>query len=105
MPAKKIAITHPEMGVYLGCCMGLGFWTLLDSAAQPAAVVFDSIEQAHEHIETWDEGNDPSAYGFREVAADGHYATIPSLIAAGLAPLLGNMAADALKYADATGSA
>ncbi len=30
----SVVIVHNEMGVYLGSCMGLGFWTLLDPAGQ-----------------------------------------------------------------------
>ncbi|RFC64755.1 hypothetical protein [Mesorhizobium denitrificans] len=89
---RKIVIIHPQMGVYLGHCLGLGFWTLLDPAGQSEAVVFDSVADARAHIASWENENRPDDYGFHEVAATGRYATIPMLIEAGLSHLLGTMA-------------
>lgn len=58
-------IVHEEMGVYLGSCLGLGFWTKLDPVDQTAAVVFDSPEAAIEHITQCE---DPSIFdGIRTV--------------------------------------
>jgi len=52
-------IVHEEMGVYLGSCLGLGFWTKLDPVDQTAAVVFPSPEAAIEHIQ---QADDPSIF-------------------------------------------
>lgn len=79
--------------------MGMGFWTMLDSAGQPEAAVFASIDDA----KTRDQRNDPASYSFVEVEATGHFATIPALLAAGLEPLLGDMLADSLRYTDTAG--
>jgi hypothetical protein len=105
LPATKIVITHPKMGIYLGNCLGLGFWTLLDPAGQPEAVVFDSVADARAHIASWESGNRPDDYGFHDVSATGRYATIPMLIEAGLSHLLGDMAADHLRSARPDGNA
>lgn len=102
---KKFVITHAEMGIYLGNYMGLGFWTLMDSADQPMAVVFDNKKDAYEHIRSWDERNNPYNYNLVSIEASGRYASIPALIDAGLKSLLGNMIADFLKYTDVDGSA
>ena len=98
----SVVIVHDEMGVYLGSCMGLGFWTLLDPAGQPSACVFADEAEARDHIATWEEG--PSLYRFVEVEGQ-REATIPQLRAAGLAHLLGEMEADALRYAEPQGTA
>jgi len=37
----KGVLYNEEMGIYLGSCMGMGFWTKLDSVGQDAVVVFD----------------------------------------------------------------
>lgn len=96
-------ITHPEMGIYVGNSMGLGFWTKLDSVGQPEVVTFNHVDDAKQHIASWDSGNDPAEYGFAEVEAAGHYATIPALLAAGLEDLMGDMVAESLRYADNVG--
>lgn len=98
-------ITHPSLGVYLGNCLGLGFWTLLDPVGQGEAVAFPNEAAARAHVASWDENNDPHAYAYVAAARPGAgYATIADLIAAGLGPLLGDMAADHLRYADPRGA-
>ncbi|WP_046869587.1 hypothetical protein [Microvirga massiliensis] len=91
----KVAITHPELGIYVGNCMGLGFWSLLDAVGQDCAVVFDTEEEARRHVSSWDERNAPDDYGYAavEVADDAHYATVDDLSAAGLDELVGELAA------------
>jgi len=90
----EIVITHPEMGIYLGNCLGLGFWTLIDPVGQPAATTFPDADAARTHISSWDENNDPNAYDFIEVASG----SILALKAAGLESLMGDMVADAVRY-------
>lgn len=86
----NIVITHPEWGIYLGNAMGLGFWSLLDSADQPKAVTFPDEEMAIAHIRSWDNNNDPEDYSFVE-ASKNEYATTADLKAAGLEEMLGDM--------------
>src|SRR5690606_39754669 len=43
--ARQVVITHPDMGIYLGNFIGLGFWSLLDSVGQNAAPTFDSEDR------------------------------------------------------------
>jgi hypothetical protein len=90
----EIVITHPEMGIYLGNCLGLGFWTLIDPVGQPEATTFPDADTARTHIASWDENNDPTDYSFVEVASG----SILALKAAGLEPLMGDMVADAVRY-------
>jgi hypothetical protein len=50
----RVLITHAEMGIYLGSCMGLAFWSKLDPVGQPSAVTFPSAEAAREHMTRWE---------------------------------------------------
>ncbi|WP_234053704.1 MULTISPECIES: hypothetical protein [unclassified Xanthobacter] len=100
--ARQFVITHPEWGVYLGNCLGLGFWTLVDSAGQPAAVLFGSEAQAEAHIRSWDQNNDPADYTLHAVEAAGQWASAAELRAAGLGDMLGDMEENALLCAAGT---
>ena len=91
-PASRYVITHPEMGIYLGSCMGLGFWSKLDPVGQPGAVTFVSPEEAQEYMKGWDDGAPPDV-NFHAVMADStdgegpfaaHYASIQACVHAGL---------------------
>jgi hypothetical protein len=76
----RILLTHPEQGVYIGQCLGLGFWSKLDPCGQDKAPTFDEEGTAREHISTWKSPhNDPDEYGYVEieVADSEHYATMP----------------------------
>lgn len=76
-------IVHPELGVYLGCCLGLGFWSKLDPVGQSAAVVFDSPEQAAAHVASWDDFTDN--WTTHPVTPDKNgYASVAACVAAGL---------------------
>jgi len=90
----KYAITHPEQGIYVGHAMGMAFWSLWDAAGQDCAVVFDTKEDARNHVMSWATHNDPDAYGYAEVgvAPDAHYATVADLRKAGLDALIGDLA-------------
>lgn len=61
------------MGVYVGNALGLGFWSKLDDADQDTAVTFDSVEDAKEHVCSWDENNNPNNYTCVSVDTDGRY--------------------------------
>ena len=83
-----IVITSPEMGIYLGNCMGMGFWSKLDAVDQPSAVTFVSKEDAIDFMKTWDSGI-PEGVDFKEVVSDdGQFASIAACVAAGLEPWL-----------------
>lgn len=77
-------ITHPENGIYLGCCLGMGFWSKIDPVGQPSAVTFPSVNEAEEHMASWDNGK-PDGVTLHSVAPDnGNYASIAACVAAGL---------------------
>ncbi len=60
------------MGVYLGACMGLGFWSKLDPAGQTEAPTFESIDHINEMIEEWEcLGTLPSDMTFPQVNVAG----------------------------------
>ena len=104
--AKKFVIYDPEWGVYLGNCMGLGFWSNLDSVGQEYACVFDSIDQAMNHVHSWDSTKDDPArmlsIEYREVdVANPQYASIAEIERAGMPPWLPDFTLhgeDGLKY-------
>jgi hypothetical protein len=79
-------IVHPEYGIYLGRCLGLGFWSKLDPVGQPSACTFESQGQAEAHMARWVEGP-PEGVRFHPVEPDdGPYATVAAWVAAGLEP-------------------
>ncbi len=91
-PYRSIVITHPELGIYLGSAMGLGFWSELDSVGQIAAPTFENSEQAINYIEGWDQSDHIETYVFVEVGTrDQYYASIDELKSVGLEWLLGDM--------------
>jgi hypothetical protein len=90
--ANRIVLVHPEFGVYLGNCMGLGFWTLLDTAGQDQAITFNSETEARSHISTWEANSNPDDYSYITVLCEEEYATVMELIKAGLGDILGDMA-------------
>lgn len=80
-----IVITNKCMGIYLGNCLGLGFWSNMDTAGQSHAVTFPDKFVARAHVMGWDENSDPDNYDYREVQiADRDYATAEELLRAGL---------------------
>lgn len=52
----RFVLVHPEMGVYLGTCLGLGFWSKLDPVGQLAAVTFENRTVADVIMRSWDNG-------------------------------------------------
>jgi hypothetical protein len=100
----SIVITHHEDGIYLGHALGLGFWSLLDTAGQSQAATFESERQAREHVASWVDHNDPDEFDYREVAcANEFYATVQELKAAGLGEMLGEMELEHLRNTPAMG--
>lgn len=81
---RRFVLVSPEMGIYLGNCLGLGFWSKLDPVGQPSAVTFESDADAIGHAQSWD-GGVPEGLTSREVEADdGIYASVAACVAAGL---------------------
>lgn len=80
---ERILIFHPEMGVYLGNCLGLGFWSKLDPGGQDAAVTFESAEEAINHAASWDDLVLNLKFASVKTCAR-NYATILEIEAAGL---------------------
>lgn len=86
----EIVIVHPEMGIYLGCALGLGFWSNLDAADQTMAATFENEAQAREHVASWGELNQPDDYDYvRVLVAEPGAATIDEMLQAGLGEHLG----------------
>lgn len=91
--STRYVITHPEMGVYLGNAMGMGFWTKLDSVGQEFAVTFPGVDDARAHVSEWENNRDPDDYGYAPVTLQpgAEYVSPAELRAAGLGDLLGDM--------------
>lgn len=80
---KRIVIYHEEMGVFLGECFGLCFWSKLDPVGQSAAVVFGSVAEATHIVGLIQDP--PKSLQFLEVETkDPVYVSIPEIEAAGL---------------------
>lgn len=78
------AIVSPDDGIYIGSCMGMGFWTKVDPVGQPCVVTFESVQDAEDYMATWDCGR-PENITFHEVIPDdGVYASIQACVNAGL---------------------
>lgn len=86
---KRLVIVHPEMGIYLGNFMGLGFWSKLDPVGQPSAITFATESEAKEHMEEA-LGVPLPTFAYHEVEADEYvrhglwFASITACVKAGL---------------------
>ena len=89
----RYVIYRADRGVYLGNCMGMGFWSKWDAVGQDAAVAFPSEAAARAHVATWDEPL--SSFEVRSVPTfsrfegsgmpvNADYASIEECVAAGL---------------------
>ena len=79
----SVVIYQKEMGVYLGSCMGMGFWSKLDAVDQSHACTFHDAEEARRFMESWE--TRPADVEFVEVVPDeGTYASIAACVRAGL---------------------
>lgn len=101
----KVVIVHPEMGIYLGNCLGLGFFSMLDCAGQITAALIESEAEAREHVSTWSTKNDPDTYRYVEVTAVRQWATIEELEAAGLGEFTAPLRDERLRSLPAAGRA
>jgi len=86
---KRIIIYTKEEGIFLGECLGFGFWSKLDPVGQDSAVTFPDIETAKSYVKSWK--NQLSGIQFKEIKitdTNQHtgefYASIKDCINAGL---------------------
>ena len=71
------------MGVYLGSFLGLGFWSKLESADQPAAVSFASQTEAENFISTWETPVQGCKFLLAQADVKGMFCSIAACVAAG----------------------
>lgn len=84
MIAVRYALVSAEGdGIYLGNCMGMGFWSLLDPVGQDHAVTFPTVSEALDHVKEWVTPIVVITPAL-EVADPEGYATIAECVAAGL---------------------
>lgn len=50
----QVLIVSRSFGVYLGTCMGMGFWSKLENLEMPEACNFPSADEALRVMQTWD---------------------------------------------------
>lgn len=79
-----VVIYSEELGVYLGSCMGMGFWSKLDPVGQPCAVTFPTEEAAREHVTLWDCEETPVVRFVEVVPDNGEYASVQACVQSGL---------------------
>lgn len=103
--AKRYVMIHKTDGVFIGCSMGFAFFAKLDSAGQPSSATFSTIENGKKFFDQIGFSFPFDDVRFEPVETATGYATIAELKAAGLADELGDMEADALRYATPMGQA
>lgn len=84
---KRCVLYSEEIGVYLGSCMGMGFWSKLDPAGQDSACCFDSSDEVKQFIQLCLEMDITVPKDARTVdvlTEHPDYATIQECVAAGL---------------------
>lgn len=85
MTHQRTVIVHPEWGIYLGSCMGLGFFSAMDCAGQWEAAVFLSEDEARAYVAAWSDNDQPDMFTYPSVQAEQDFwATIEELDTAGL---------------------
>jgi len=82
---KRFVLYSPEHGVFLGHCLGLGFWSKVDPVGQPWACIFSSKGEAVAFVSSWKDSS-PFPLETREVmvADPAAGASITECVAAGL---------------------
>jgi len=80
----RVVIYSEPAGVFLGSCMGLGWWSEMDPAGQDSAITFESEEVARAEVARWKHGpEEPWRCVPVEASAD-PYATVEDCVRAGL---------------------
>jgi hypothetical protein len=86
-------IYHEEIGIYLGECLGLMFWSKLDSVGQEAAPTWPTEEEALEFVKQYrDNLRNPDLYpleafkivGVQATEVPEQYASIEDCVRVGL---------------------
>jgi hypothetical protein len=82
----SVVINHPKLGIYIGSCMGFGFWSKRDPCGQDCAVVFDSVVMAQSIVRSWDDHSMLPELSYVEVTPDidNQWASITACVKAGL---------------------
>jgi hypothetical protein len=90
LPALRrgYVLSHTEMGVFLGECLGLGFWSKLDPVGQDSAATFEFVAEAHNlialHVERSTDLRSQD-FAITEVAVDnGAWASMSEVVRVGL---------------------
>ncbi|CAG9184488.1 hypothetical protein [Cupriavidus pampae] len=80
-----VVIYSPTDGVFLGECLGVAFWSNLETADQPSAAAFPSVTHALQFMSTW-QTPPPSdiQYVWVEPDVGGTHASIAACVRAGL---------------------
>lgn len=87
--ASRVVIYSEQNGVYLGECLGMGFWSNLDPAAQPSATTFKDEPDARDYISEKLCNSFPDDVTFVSIEADHHtpygsFASVEACVKAGL---------------------
>lgn len=73
-PEVRFLIVHPEMGIFLGSCMGLAIWSKwTKNRGQPCAVVFLSRDVAESAMASWMSGRPDGAGTWPVVPGPGRW--------------------------------
>ncbi|MEG0869229.1 MAG: hypothetical protein RSG77_19615 [Hafnia sp.] len=81
----SLVVTHNKMGVYLGSCVGMDFWSKGNAVGMGAAMAFKSEQEALDHFSTVE--SPPDALQFITVEADlqdGRFASMAACECAGI---------------------
>jgi hypothetical protein len=83
---KGWVIYSEEAGVYLGSCMGMGFWSKMDPVGQDAAAVFPTVNDINAYVQSVDNpANFPKFTAVQvEIDVNEQWASIQSCVNAGL---------------------
>lgn len=73
-----------EQGVYLGECLGLGFWSKLDPAGQDSATTFATPQEFWDLARTWETPPPTDTVTRPVVCADPQWAAVGECEATGL---------------------
>lgn len=84
-------VYQEHRGVYLGSCLGLGFWSKLDTAGQTHAVTFPSVGEAEADMVRWVDGRPHDVRVVEVVAQQDGYAPEAACVTAGLPGWVGLM--------------
>jgi len=81
--AKRFILYSEGLGVFLGTCFGLCFWSKVDPVGQPAAITFASKAEVLEVVKAMH--NLPDDWRIVEVeVSEPPYATVKECVDAGL---------------------